>query len=126
MEDLVRPAMKVMAERSYTHIPILRDGHIVGAFSENTLLSFMIRDEIAIIEKDCTFEELGDLLRLDAHVSETFAFVSKNTLATDLAGLFEESMRKQERLGMVFITESGSVKQRLLGIATAWDMAKFF
>lgn len=120
LEDLMRPAMRTMAERSFTHVPILRDGRVVGAFSENTLLSFMMRDAIVIIEEDCTFEEIGDLLPLDAHVSETFAFVPKDMLATDLAGMFEESMRKQERLGMVFVTESGSRQQRLLGIATAW------
>lgn len=124
-KDLVRPTMRAMAERSFTHVPILRDGCVVGAFSENTLLSFMMRDEIAIIEEDCTFEEIGDLLPLEAHVSETFTFVPRDMLATDLAGMFEESMRRQERLGMVFVTESGSPQQRLLGIATAWDMAKF-
>lgn len=122
-EDPVRPAMKAMAERSFTHVPILKDWRVVGAFSENTFLSFMMRDEIAIIEEDCAFEEIGDLLPLDAHVSETFAFVPRDMLATDLAGMFEESMHRQERLGMVFVTESGSQQQRLFGIATAWDMA---
>lgn len=123
--DLVRPAMKKMVEGSFTHIPILEEGRVIGAFSENTLLSYMMRDEIAIIEEDCTFEAFSSLIPLAAHESETFAFVGREERATSVAVLFENSMRNQERLGMVFITATGDPNQKLLGILTVWDMARF-
>ena len=38
---------------------------------------------------------------------------------------FKESLKDQERLGMLFVTAHGKPNERLLGIITAWDLAKF-
>lgn len=124
--DRMLPVMRAMAEGGYTHVPIMEDGRVVGAFSENTLLSYLIADEIVEVGEDATLDRVEGLLPLDAHTSETFAFVGRDTLAPDVVALFKDALRRSERLGAVFVTTSGRPTERLLGMLTSWDMAAFF
>lgn len=126
MKDLVLPAMRDMSSGGYTHIPILEDGRVVGAFSENTLLSHIIKNGVVGFEDEDTFEVVQELLPLDRHDSERFAFVAADAPATEVAELFQRRLRKSQRLGMAFVTAHGKREERLLGILTAWDLAEFF
>ena len=125
IDGKIRPAMRRMVECSYTHIPILEDERVVGVFSENTLLSYMMRDTIVEIDDNATFGLMADLLPLKAHESETFGFVAQTDFAYDIAERFKASLKDQERLGMLFVTAHGKPNERLLGIITAWDLARF-
>ena len=126
LQDRIRPAMRTMARNSYTHVPILQDGFVVGVFSENTLVAHMNTDEVVEITEDDTFEKMKGLLPLDKHVGETFRFVSEGLLATEIAEMFLDALKRRERLCMVFVTANGKQREKLLGIITAWDMADFF
>ena len=127
MGDRVLPVMTRMAEKSYTHAPILEDGRVVGVFSESPLMAHLVRDEIVEVGEKDTFAALAGLLPVGAHGgAETFAFVAEDALATEVAGMFRESLRRSERLGMVFVTAHGDEGERMLGVITAWDMAAFF
>lgn len=119
------PVMQEMAKRAYTHVPLLNDGRVIGAFSENTLLTYLMDEEIVCIDEDVRFDDFGELLLLNNHESETFEFVGELTPASEIADLFEQSLKNQQRLGMVFVTANGKEAERLLGIITAWDMAVF-
>ncbi len=126
LQDRIRPAMRTMARNSYTHVPILQDGFVVGVFSENTLVAHMNTDEVVEITEEDTFEKMKGLLPLDKHVGETFRFVSEGLLATEIAEMFLDALKRRERLCMVFVTANGKQSEKLLGIITAWDMADFF
>lgn len=126
LQDCIRPAMRTMARNSYTHVPILQDGRVVGVFSENTLVAHMNTDEVVEITEEDTFEKMKGLLPLDKHVGETFRFVSEGLLATEIAEMFLDALKRRERLCMVFVTANGKQREKLLGIITAWDMADFF
>ena len=126
MEDPIRPAMREMADKGYTHVPILEDGRVVGAFSENTLLTYMNSGELVEIGEDDTFGKMGDLLPLDSHESETFGFVSRDEVAPSIAELFQSAWKTKKRLGMLFVTANGKQSERMLGVLTSWDLAAFF
>lgn len=123
MEDYVRPAMVEMNERVYTHIPILRDGVVVGVFSENTLLSYLIDDEIVSIDNHVKFSDIAKYLPLDRHRAESFRFVGKETLTSEIEDIFADAVKRQERIGLLFVTNSGKKTEKLLGIISAWDAA---
>ena len=125
MEDYVRPVLCEMAEKSYTHVPILEDGVVRGVFSENTLLSYLYGEEIVCIDDKTTFLPLAALLPMDAHASESFRFVPRTMTLAEVAELFTAAMRRADRIGMVFITHSGKPSEKVLGIITAWDVAAF-
>ena len=124
--DRMLPVMRAMADGGFTHVPIMEDGRVVGVFSENTLLAHIIADEIVEVGEDATLDGVADLLPLDVHSSETFAFVGRDVLAPDVVALFQDALRRSERLGAVFVTQSGRSCERLLGMLTSWDMAAFF
>ena len=126
LTDPMLAAMRVMCEKSYSHLPILEDGRVVGVFSAKSLLTYLIEDEITTLDEAMTFEQVAGLLPLDKHGSETFAFVSQDMLATDIAKLFQQARTQSRRLGVVFVTAHGKQRECLLGMLTAWDMAAFF
>ena len=123
MDDYVRPAMVEMRERMYTHIPIVRDGVVIGVFSENTLLNYLIDDETAHIDDGVTFSDIERYLPLDRHKAESFRFVGKETPVSEIGDLFAEADKNADRIGLVFVTNSGKKTEKLLGIISAWDVA---
>ena len=123
MADFVRPAMLEMQENIFTHIPILEDGIVIGVFSENTLMSYIVDEEIVGIEDTMRFSDLKSYLPLDKHRAETFRFVRSDKPVAEISLLFEQALAKQDRIGLVFVTRTGKSNEPLLGILTAWDVA---
>lgn len=125
MNDFVKPTMIEMQKKVYTHVPILRNGVVVGVFSENTVFSYLIDEEIVGIEDQMRFQDLRDYLPADKHSSESFRFVRQDMLVENINVLFEKALEKQDRIGLVFITKTGKANEPLLGIITAWDVAGY-
>ena len=126
MDEPLRPVLRDMAEHGFAHVPVLDDGRVVGVLSEGTVLSYLVDDMALEIPAAATLRQLERHLSLDAHGKGRFAFVARREPADEVAELFQASLRQANRLVMVFVTEHGKPDERLLGIITAWDLAKFF
>lgn len=123
MDDYVHPAMVEMNAHIYTHIPIMKDGVVVGVFSENTLLSYLIDDEIVSIDNGVKFSHIAKYLPLDQHRAESFRFIGQETLVSEIEDIFADAVKKSDRIGLIFVTNSGRKTEKLLGIISAWDVA---
>ena len=123
MSDYVRPTMNEMIQRSFTHIPILDNGVVTGVFSENTVLSYLGEELIIGVEDSTRFSELAKYLPIDAHKSESFRFIPENMPLAEVSLIFENALKKQDRIGLIFTTNSGKPTEKVLGIITAWDVA---
>lgn len=124
LDDLIFPAMKEMSEKIYTHIPILDDKNIViGVFSENTIFSYLLDQEIIEISDKMIFKNLDKYLDVDKHLSEVFKFVKRNTTIVEAKKIFENELKENKKIGMVFVTERGKKNEPILGIFTPWDLA---
>jgi len=123
MDDYVLPAMKEMNECVYTHIPILKDGIVVGVFSENTLLSYLIDDEIVSIDHSVKFSDIAKYLPMENHRAEVFRFISQDTRVSEIEEMFAGAVQGQVRIGLIFVTANGKPTEKLLGIISAWDVA---
>lgn len=123
MEDDVRPAMVKMNEQMYTHVPILKDGVVVGVFSENTLLSYLLDDETVSIDNHVKFSDIEKYLPLDRHRAESFRFVGQETPVTEIEDIFADADKKSDRIGLIFVTSNGRKTGKLLGIISVWDVA---
>ncbi len=122
-KDFVLPVLKDMIEHTYTHIPILENGVVIGVLSESTILSYLVDEEIIEINNSMRFSDLRNYLKMENHKSESFRFVSKDTLKAKLDELFSNALESGDRIGMVFVTHSGKKTEKILGIITAWDLA---
>ena len=123
MNDLVLPTMMEMQEKVYTHIPILQDGVVVGVFSENTVFSYLADEQIVEIAQNMRFSDLASYLPIEKHRAESFRFIGQTKLISEIRGIFEDALSRQDRIGLMFITKSVNPKEPLLGILTAWDVA---
>ncbi len=123
MKDFVRPAMQKMHERCYTHVPILKNGTVIGVFSENTLLSCLLAQEPVRIDERTRFSDVAAYLPLAQHRAEVFRFVAPSAPVAAIEELFAEASKKQERIGMIFVTTGGKPSGRLLGIISPQDAA---
>lgn len=115
--------IKMMANDTFTHIPIVKDDKMIGVFSENTILSYMADRGEFIITGDSTMQDFADFIPFDKHKSETFKFISRDALLEEVYGLFNAAIKIRERVGVVYITENGKPDQKLLGMITPWDIA---
>lgn len=122
IDDLVYPTMQDMKQNIYTHVPILRDGKVTGVFSDNTLFAYILQDGIIGIDGSTRFKDLGEHLNIRSHPSETFMFAKFHALLSQIEDMFEDAFRKDERIGMIFLTENGKEQEKLRGIITPWDV----
>ncbi len=122
IDDLVLPAMSIMKEKNYTHVPILNDGVVAGIFSENTLFAYLLDNEIINVDNETRFSELARYLPINNHITEIFHFLPWGAQVFNAKDLFEKALKKMERIGMIFLTQNGSATEKLLGILTPWDI----
>ena len=123
MEDSVFPVIREMVNNAYTHIPIMKEGAVVGVFSEGTILSYMLDEEIVCTDQDMHFSDIEKYLKIENHKSETFRFVSENDMRASIDDMFSDALLHNDRIGMVFVTHSGKSTEKILGLITAWDLA---
>ncbi len=122
LDSNVINTMKAMREHGYSHIPILGENRVVGIFSENSIINYLMTQESMTIDKNLCFRDIKDFLSLDGRKSHRYVFIDKDAYLPKAEDLFEKAFRKGERIAMILITENGSPKERLLGVITAWDV----
>ncbi|HRV75982.1 MAG: CBS domain-containing protein [Candidatus Nomurabacteria bacterium] len=120
-------ATKVMAEmnrKTFTHAPVIQDGKMIGVFSENTVFAYLVKEKQSLIDEQTTIGDFKDFIGFNDHPSEKFVFVSSNSTAMEIREMFSEAVKNGVRIGMIFVTANGKPKESLLGVITAWDLAK--
>lgn len=116
--------MKEMSEKIYTHVPILNSQNsVIGVFSENTIFSYLLDEEIIEIPRDMKFKDLSKYLDTDKHLSEVFKFIKLSSEISKVKDIFGNELKENKRIGMIFITQNGKKEEPLLGILTPWDLA---
>ncbi|MBO7729756.1 MAG: CBS domain-containing protein [Lachnospiraceae bacterium] len=122
LDSPVLDSLEKMYKRAFSHMPILEEGKVAGVFSGSSLMNCVLYKHI-MFSGDLKFRDIKDTFTFDQHPSETFRFVSRDTLVSDISDMFDETLQQEERIGMIFVTENGKSDEELLGIITAWDVA---
>ena len=117
--------MKQMNENTFTHVPVIEDGKIIGVFSEDTIFSYITKDQGAIIDECLLIKDFADFLPFSNHQSEYYEFVPKNTLVIDIEEIFRNGIKDKKRISVIFVTEKGRQNEKLLGLITVWDLAGY-
>ena len=125
MDSKVINVMRVMVNSLYTHVPIVDDGRVIGVFSENSVFSYLTKYGKGNFFEDVLIGDFTDFIDIDRNESEYYEFVEKDTLLIDIEEMFQNGLKDNKRLALVFITENGRRNERLLGLVTAWDVAGY-
>ncbi len=123
LDTNVQHILHTMIDKSYTHIPIIEEGKIIGIFGENTLFCYLAKTKDCIITNDFTMREFREFLSVEKHLNEYFEFVPRDALITEIEEIFEKGLKSLKRIAVVYITEHGKPDEKLLGMITSWDLA---
>ncbi len=123
-DDKVEYAVRRMKEKGYSHLPVIENGKLVGVFSVGTLFSMMGKYGIERFQSGVLIRDFKEFLPIDKHLTESFAFVAKDSPYSSLKHKFSAKGPKHRRLAALFVTETGRENERILGIITPWDMIK--
>lgn len=123
LDDSAWEVMQEMNDKVYTHVPVMDGDKMIGVFSENTILSYLVHNKDSIIMQDAKISEFKDFVPLGKHPSEYFEFVGRNALLVEVEEIFRKGLIDRRRVAVVFITENGKPDEKLLGLITAWDIA---
>lgn len=124
LDEYVFDVMDVMKQNNYTHVPVIDDnGIITGIFSESTVFAYMVKNECISINKQTKIKEFQEFIPMQKHENEFFPFVPKETLVIEIEEMFQRKLQGKKRLAVIYITETGKVKEKILGLITAWDVA---
>jgi CBS domain-containing protein len=121
LDDLVLPVMRKMSLKNYTHVPILKNGTVLGVFSESTIFDYLANHENIDITSKVRFRDYLDYLDLNHHPNVSFAFVSKVILTGEAEELFKKRFNNK-RLELLFITETGKSTEKLIAMLSPWDL----
>lgn len=120
----VLPVMKKMEQRGFSHVPVIDDGRFIGVFSVGTIFMYITSSFQISESDDMEIGDFSEFLPFEAHSTERFSFMPKTATAIDLEAAFEQPSKRSRRLAAVFITDSGSKSDPLLGMITPWDILR--
>ncbi|HAZ37401.1 MAG TPA: hypothetical protein DEF85_00095 [Clostridiaceae bacterium] len=123
LDDDALEVMEKMNDNSYTHVPVLENGLLIGVFSLYSVFAYLTENEGSQITNQTKVGDLRDYISLEKHQGEYFKFEPKNCLVIDVEDLFIKRLENNRRLVMIFVTENGNSDNKLLGIVSAWNVA---
>ncbi len=113
--------MEVMEKNGFSHVPVLEDGEFRGVFSVGTVFRFQLHQKGKALTAGTTLKDLEKYLDLAEHM-ENYEFVPKDATYISVRRKFERVKGRNQRVSVIFITENGRPKERLLGMLTPWDV----
>lgn len=118
----ISDAIKIMKEKTYTHVPILDERKVIGVFDENALFWHLSEEKEVSYNEESTFSSIKKYLSLEGREGESFLFAKKGDYVDVIEDRINEAFKERKRIGMVFITETGDKTGKLQGILTPWDI----
>jgi len=123
LEDNVLKSIKEMSHGKYSHIPILKDGVVVGVFSKSSLFNYVVKNNKFIDDTLC-FKDIKEYICLKCDGSEHYRFCKYDEKVEDVKKLFEDNYKNDNRISIVFLTKNGNKSEKLEGMVTLYDILK--
>ena len=125
LEDDLSHAIRCMAEKRITSLPVIADKKVVGFVSERTIVrainsafeiggAFVDEAKIRDIRYDMPY---GDDI-------DTYGYVSRGATVYDVEDMFSDAIKDKKRLLAILVSDNGTESTMPLGIITAWDLYK--
>jgi predicted transcriptional regulator len=118
--DTLARVLRLVHLRDYSQFPVYDNDRFLGLLTENGITRWLARnvsDTLSLVELEDI--SVRQVLR-DQEKCETWEFVSRQERVDDLVGRFATSPLLEAAL----ITASGKESEKLLGIATRWDILR--
>jgi predicted transcriptional regulator len=120
MSDSLANVLKKISYKDYSQFPVYSRESFKGLLTENGItrwLAHHVSAELSLVDLEEVFVE--EVLRKE-EVRENYIFVPRNKTVDKIKDLFAS----YDLLEAVLITEKGNKIEKLMGIATRWDILK--
>jgi len=122
--DFINAILVEMKKQSFSQFPVFDDKENVCELINNNTISRWLSSQL---DEDGTIiidnVKVADLLS-EIEFKENYKFVSRNTSIYEAYDLFIKQINKKQRnLDVLFITHSGKINEKLLGLITIEDIA---
>jgi predicted transcriptional regulator len=110
--------LKVVDKKDYSQFPVYEGRHFRGLLTENGITRWLanhVVTALSLVELDDV--RISQVLKNEEH-RRNWHFVSRNVRVDDVTALFAN----EALLEAVLITANGNEAEKLLGIATRWDV----
>lgn len=123
-KEITEVVLRKMSENLYTHVPIYQNGKFYGILSESTLLAWLV-DNIKEGKAQFYKRLVGDIKKEYLfNKNDKVDFISETKSIFEVQAIFEEAIRRGQRLGALIITRFGKKDEKPIGIITAWDLPR--
>lgn len=122
LDSKLSEVIRVMNSFTYTHIPIMENGKLVGIFSENTVFTYMCYENSININENTCISQFEKYLPLDEHLNEYFMFLPETAFLYEVQELFKYTPVRKKLLTVIYITKTGKRDEPLIGMVTPWDL----
>ena len=116
--DTLARVLKVIRERDFSQFPVYDAQRFLGLLTENGItrwLAVHVSTKLSLVELDEIF--VKEFLQTEEE-RKNWLFAPRDMPVDDIRGLFEA----HEMLEAVLVTATGKESEKLLGIATRWDI----
>ena len=122
MQASVRDTVRTMRQRGFSHVPVLKNGMVVGVFDENSVFNYLADNGSVSLDGNLKLTDIEKYLSLDGRKTERFLFVKTATCVEDLEEKIQHESKRGNRVVMAFVTATGKQNSQLRGIVTPWDI----
>jgi len=122
-KDSVMDTMRVMSRSGYSHVPIMRDGRVLGVFSTDTIFDYLA-DGLGTmpINEAMLISDLIEYTKLLNHANDYFKFLPGSVNLIEVEEEFANSPVPGKRTAAIFLTDNGKSTGALLGMITPLDL----
>ncbi len=118
LDESVEKIIKIMDEKNFSHVPVVKEDEFIGVFSERTLLSLVAQ---GIYERS---KKVGEIRNLLVKAGTEYIFLPLKVDFYRIYQMFQEYISRPQRLKAIFLTDSGKPSSKIKGMITAWDLHK--
>ncbi len=120
VDDPISRAIRELSRRSFTQVPVLENGKMIGLLTSNMIIKWMGLS-LADSSLDIDNINLQDVVRKVGH-ENNYEVVPVNQSLFELPDMFYRWQQKGSKLEAVLITQNGDLSEPLLGIITNRDL----
>lgn len=116
LSEGLQTVLEVMTRRGFSHVPVIENNTLVGVFSEEVLVSYLIAKGSLALSSGLKMKDFLAFLPLEKHPNERYYFLPRTALLEEAREAFSLSKRSTgKRLAMIFISEHGRPDETILG-----------
>ncbi|MBR6917182.1 MAG: CBS domain-containing protein [Clostridia bacterium] len=124
LDDSVSSLLFKMEKKGISHVPVMKDGVLLGVFSVGAVFDFMRSRPGVVIDSSLTLSEMKDFLPVNAHRNEQYLFCDTAATLQEVGALFSLAGPRQRRVAAVFVVKGSDKGSQVKGMITPWDMVK--